>query len=324
MTPTPNRSKSQTRRRPLFRIEAEGLESRQLLTGGGGNTIALSKGTIAAVGGTTTSPFTVESGHFTVPHHRLILGVDVVADGSSKLNPKIVSVLEGSAHVATSSLPPSKTPSVNDPHAVLATIVVPRGKKSFSAKFATKIAAQANTSGNFLLGYYLPGDANGDGHVTKADIASIRSLVGKTVNDSAYSFDADANRDGRITMADVKIAKANLGVSTTITPSFTANLDPKTDSGLADRITNHSTVTFNGSASPGANILFTEVNNKEPAVSTTATAAGTYSINIPLTTGTSTFKVTSVDAFGQTIAGSIQPVTYTVAPVPVTLATKTS
>ena len=36
----PNRSRSQTRRRPLFRIEAEVLESRQLMTGGAGDTIA--------------------------------------------------------------------------------------------------------------------------------------------------------------------------------------------------------------------------------------------------------------------------------------------
>lgn len=321
---TPNRSKSQTRRRPLFRIEAEGLESRQLLTGGGGNTIALAKGTVATAGGTTLAPFTVESGHFTVPKHRLTLGVDVVADGSSTINPKIVSVAEGSARVSTTSLPPSTTTTANDPHAVLATVVLPRGKKGFSAKFTTKVAAQQNTSGDFLLGYYLPGDANGDGKVTKADIASIKSILGKTVNDSTYSFDADSNRDGRITMADLNIAKGNLGVSTTITPSFTANLDPSTDSGLADRITNNSTVTFNGQASPGAQITFTEVNAKEPAVSTTAAADGTYKVNIPLNVGTSTFNVSSVDAFGQTIAGSIQPVTYTTAPVPVTVASTTT
>src|SRR5438128_12355098 len=103
----PNRTKTQTRRRPLFRIEAEALEGRQLLTGGGGNTIALSKGTIAAVGGTTTSPFVVESGHFTVPNHRMTLGIDVVANTGSTIVPKVASVAEGGVKVATTSLPHS-------------------------------------------------------------------------------------------------------------------------------------------------------------------------------------------------------------------------
>jgi hypothetical protein len=318
---TPYRSQTQNRRRPLFRIEPEALEGRLLLTGGGGNTIALAKGTIAAVDGTTTSPFVIESGHFSVPNHRMTLGVDVVADTGSTILPKINSVaLQSGVRIATTALPqPKKNASAtttDSPHAVLATITVPAGKKGFSTNFNTKISAQNKTSGDYLLGYYLPGDADGDGAVSKADVATIKSLLGKTVSDAAYSFDADSNRDGRITMADVNIAKANLGVKTTITPSFTANLDPNTDTGALDRITNDSTVNFNGSGSPGAKITFTEVNNKEPAVSTVVNSSGVYTVTIPLQEGTSTFTVTSVDAFGQTITGSIQPVTYTTGAVP--------
>ena len=318
---TQYRSQTEIRRRPLFRIEPEALEGRLLLTGGGGNTIALAKGIIAAVDGTSTSPFVVDSTHFTIPHHRMTLGVDIVSDTGSTVQPKINSVsLQNGVRIATTSLPQHKhtasTTTTDTPHAVLATISVPPGKKGFSANFSTKITAQNKTSGNYLLGYYLPGDANGDGSVTQADIATIKSLVGKTVSDAGYSFDADSNRDGRITMADVKIAKANLGVKTTVTPSFTANLDPNTDTGALDRITNASTVTFNGSGTPGAKITFTEVNKKEAAISTVVNSTGVYTVNIPLQVGTSTFMVTSVDAFGQSITGSIQPVTYTTGAVP--------
>ena len=213
----PNRAKTQTRRRPLFRIEAEVLESRQLMTGGAGDTIALTTGTIAAVNGTSSSPFVIESGHFTAPKGHLTLGVDVVAATNSTLQPQITSISQGGLHVAMSAVPQGPqahakgTTAANNPHAVLATINLPHKGTSFSASFATKIAATAKTSGDYLLGYYLPGDANGDGKVDASDLAAIKSLVGKTVNDTAYSFDADSNRDGKITMADYTIAKKNLG-----------------------------------------------------------------------------------------------------------------
>ena len=181
--------------------------------------------------GTSTSPFVIESGHFTVPKGRLTLGVDVVADTGSTVSPQIVSVSKGGLHVAMTGVPHGPHASAKavaaSPHAVLATINLPHKGTAFSASFTTKIAATSKTSGDYLLGYYLPGDVSGDGKVDASDLATIKSLVGKTVNDTAYNFDADSNRDGKITMADYSIAKKNLGVSTTITPDFTANLDPK-------------------------------------------------------------------------------------------------
>lgn len=326
----PYRPKSKPRRRPLFRIEAECLEGRQLLTGGAGNTIALSTGTIAAAGGSATAPFVIESSHFAAPKGKITLGVDVVAASSSKVTPQIASVKPTGEVKAASVLTHATQAQVKAstaadlPHAVLANITIPRGKHAFSASFTTKVVATGNTSGDFLLGYYLPGDADGDGKVTQSDIKVIKGAMGKTVSDNDYVFDADSNRDGKITSADIGLAKANLGVSTTITPDFTANLDPATDDGATDRITNHSTVNFTGQAAPGAKINFTEVAAKSPGGSAVADSAGKYTVAIPLTPGTNTFTVSSVDAFGQTIKGSIQPVTYTTSPAPVATATTTT
>ena len=325
----PNRSKSQTRRRPLFRIEAEVLESRQLMTGGAGDTIALTTGTIAAINGTASAPFVIESGHFTVPKGRLVLGIDVVAATGSTLKPQIASVSQGGLHIAVSGTPRGPqahlkgATATDTPHAVIATLNLPHKGTAFSASFATKIVATSKTSGDYLLGYYLPGDVNGDGKVELNDLATIKSLIGKTVNDTAYQFDADSNRDGKITMADFNIAKRNLGVSTTITPDFTANLDPKSQTSAGIRVTNQSTVAFTGMAAPGAKISYTEVNGKTGTTTAQADAAGNYAITVPLVLGTNTFKASSVDAFGQTIRGTIQPVTYALPIVPITLAKKT-
>ena len=317
----PNRPKSQTRRRPLFRIEAEVLEGRQLMTGGAGDTIALSTGTIAAVNGTTSSPFVVESGHFTAPKGHLVLGVDVVAATGSTLQPQIASISQGSLHVATTGAPRGPQPHVkgstadSTPHAVLATLNLPHKGTTFSASFTTKVVATAKTNGAYLLGYYLPGDVNGDGKVDPSDLATIKSLVGKTVNDSAYQFDADSNRDGKITMADYKIAKQNLGVSTTITPDFTANLDPSAQTSAGLRITNQSSVAFTGTAAPGAMISYTEQSGQTGTTTAQADSSGNYSITVPLIIGTNTFRASAADAFGQTITGTVQPVTYALPPV---------
>lgn len=309
----PSRPKMQERRRPLFRIEAEALESRQLLTGGAGNTIALTRESIAAAGGTTTAAFVVDSSHFTMPKGRMVLGVDTVGGSSSTVVPKIIGV---GPHAAAPRGPHAhaKSASGGATNAVFATIKLP--KKGGASHNVVTIQAQNHTQGDLLLGYYLPGDETGDGKVDQSDLSAIKAAIGKTVNDSTYDFDADANRDGKITRADLQIAMKNLGVTTTIMPDFTANLDPASDTGAADRITNTPNVKFTGQAAPGASISYAEVTGKSPGASTTADGTGTYTVSLPLSEGTNTFKVTSVDAFGQTIQGSIQPVTYTTGTVP--------
>ena len=66
---------------------------------------------------------------------------------------------------------------------------------------------------------------------------------------------------------------------------------------------------FTGTVTPGATVTFTETTQKTAPVSTTADDAGNYSIMVPLATGVNSFRVTTHDAFGQTISGGIEPVT---------------
>ncbi len=325
----PSRPRSQARRRPLFRIVAESLESRELLTGGAGNTIALVRGNVESEGATTPSPFSIPASHFTSPRGKMTLGVDVVALTNSTVKPVITAVTtEGTGRKSVIYQGPrgakalARASSDNVAHAVLTEIMVPTKGKTTSGSYAVKITGAANTKGGFLIGYYLPGDADGNGVVNSTDLKAIKSLNGKTVVEDTYSFDADSNRDGKINKSDVAIARKNLGVTTTITPDITANLDPSTDTGAADRITNIVNVKFTGRAAPGASISFEEVNKKTASAATKADDSGAYTVNLALAEGTNTYKVTSVDAFGQSISGSIQPVTYTTGTVPQTASVK--
>ena len=92
-----------------------------------------------------------------------------------------------------------------------------------------------STTGKYLLGFYLPGDTNGDGTVNKTDITTIKSLLGDAATNSNYSFDADVNRDGIINGKDVTLAKQNLGAHDQVSPVVSVNLDPASDPAATGR-----------------------------------------------------------------------------------------
>ena len=183
-----------------------------------------------------------------------------------------------------------------------------RGQKSSS--YTVSVKDKASTTGNFLSGFYLPGDANGDLKVDKTDLAAIKSLMGVKVGDTKYSFNADSNRNGIIDNADMKLSQGNQGVAVKVTPMITARLDPASDTGTADRITDVRSVKFQGVATPGSTVTYTEVDSKTPPVSTQADATGNYTVTASLADGSNLFRVNATDAFGQTISGLLAPVTY--------------
>ena len=86
------------------------------------------------------------------------------------------------------------------------------------------------------------------------------------------------------------------------------NLDPASNP-AADRTVPYSTVHFAGDVTPNATVTFIDQNGGS-TTTTTADSTGAYSIMVPLVTGSNTFTVSTVDAFGQTISGSITPVVY--------------
>jgi hypothetical protein len=300
----------------------EQLEARSLLTSGAGNIFALVPGTVDKAGDVGAHTFKVESSHFTLPKRTATLGIDVAASGGSAIKPRISSVSSG-GRVLPISYPRGGVlrakASGQTPGLTNGAVLVPvKG----SGSYTTHVLGESKTTGNYILGYFVPGDADGNGKVEQADIAAIKKAVGAIVGDGDYSFDADSNRDGRIGQNDVQTARKNLGVVTTITPVISANLDPISDSGTVDRTTVFQDVILTGNGAPGATVSFSEIAKKTPDYTTKIGDDGTYAITVTLAEGSNTFHVTYVDPFGQVISGNIAAITYQKPAVPVVSPTR--
>jgi hypothetical protein len=298
-----------------------------VLSAGQGSTFAIMPAAITTAGQETATPFAISPSLFTPgPHGKITMGVDVSAltpDGSTGSNlpstatavkPEIVSVTSSTGQV----IPVQHTHYYakiarahhlgNTPtSAVLFTIKVPTTGQP-PAGYTVQVKGLEHSTGKYLLGFYLPGDANGDGTVTKTDITTIKSLLGDAATSSNYSFDADVNRDGIINQKDVRLAEQNPGATTQVNPVVSVNLDPASNPAL-NRTSPYSTVHFAGKTTPGASVIFAN-NNSGATTSTTADSTGAYSILVPLVGGSNTFTVTTKDAFGQSISGQISPVVY--------------
>ena len=336
MTPT----QRSTRRPRSARFAPEALESRALLTGGAGSTFAIDSGTIAAANTPTAIKFTIDPSHFTIPKGRLTLGIDVVGGSSSSssaattstIKPLIATVLDPNGrplhttHATYAANLPSSTVAAGQPtSAVLTTIHLTKAELASPQTFTVNVIGVGGTTGPFLLGFYLPGDANGDGTVNQTDVNAIKAAMGTKGGNTKYNFDADANRDGRVQMNDLAVARQNLGVSTTINPNVSANLDPASVNTLSDATTTNSSVHFTGNVTPGASVTYVNTSAVTPSATATADGAGNYTLNVAVAPGSNVFNVTTKDAFGQSISGNINPVTMDNQPAvtPATLPTAT-
>jgi hypothetical protein len=291
------------------------------MTGGAGDTFAIIPGAISKANQPAVVKFTIDPTHFTLPKGRFTVGIDIAPGSGSTLQPTIASVDDSRGH----PLPLSHSkyaPGLNSTAAAGATTTAILTQLKFdhknangTATYTINVRGLGGTTGQFLLGFYLPGDTDGDGKVSATDLATIKGEKGVTAANSKYTFDADTNRDGKINAADISTATKNMGVATTISPTVSANLGTANETVANSRNFSVPSAAFTGTMTPGGTIAFQD----SPAGSTPVTAAadptGNYSINLPLAAGVNTFSVTTVDAFGQSITGSLQPVTYS-APAP--------
>jgi hypothetical protein len=317
-----NPSHKQPRTRRGQRVCLESLEGRQLLSAGMGSTFAIMPGTIDTAGQVSSVQFKLDPSVITPgARGKIVLGIDIAPDPGSNLKPQIVSVKAANGRVASSLhhsyysqalIKANKLPSAMS-SAVLTVLPVPKPGQA-PGVYTVQVKGLGGTTGKYLVGFYLAGDTTGAGAVTSTDLQTIVKSLGAKPSSSNYSFDADVNRDGKISLTDVQYASMNLGAKTTISPVVGVTLDPATDGPLHSRITNFRTVHFTGSVTPNASVTFSEVNKNSPGATTKADASGNYSIMVPLGDGSNTFQVTTTDAFGQTITGTIAPVTYSTNP----------
>jgi hypothetical protein len=302
---------------------AELLEDRTVLSSGQGSTFAIMPGAVTTAGQTSALSFKIDPSLFSTPerHGRIVIGIDVApvvsssaATTTSNLKPQIVSVTDGAGHVTRvqHTRYDRKVAKANKlgnvpTSAVLVTLHVPASGQP-AANYSVQVKGLNGTIGQYLVGFYLPGDVAGTGTVDKTDTQTIQKDHSLTAVNSSYSFDADVNRDGVINHQDLMIARENMGASTKVSPVVSVNLDPASNP-AANRTTNFSTVHFAGTATPGSTITFVDQSGGA-TTQTTADSKGAYSIMVPLVSGSNTFQVTTLDGFGQSITGAISPVVY--------------
>lgn len=319
-----SRERHQNRRKPALGVDS--LEDRRLMSADMGSTFAIVPGEVTAAGAKSTVDVKIDPGYFTGATRggRIVLGVDVAADPNSQVKPQIVSVESSngrrvSVQHARYANTLVKAQGLLTPQSTAVTFTVPVPKAGQApATYKVDVKGLTEGTGKYLLGFYLPGDVNGDGKVTNDDITTMASKIGQKSTDKGYAFDADANRDGKIDVRDLRIASQNLGASTIVSPVASVNLDPASDTGISDRVTNQRVVKFTGTATPNATVVFTELNKNSPGATATVGPDGKYSVNVQLGDGSNTFQVATTDAFGQTISGSISPVTFSTNPPTVT------
>jgi len=308
--------RTKRRSRPA-RLSAETLETRSLLTAGAGSMFAIIPGTITAVGQMAVVKFTIDPSHFTLPRGTFKLGIDVAADPSGTLKPLIAAINAPDGKPVRQAYHSAYDPTVLRHNtgsgaatsAVLTPISVNRKDPGAAVTYTVTVGGQGGTTGKFLLGFYLPGDANGDGVVDQSDVKLIKSELGAKGGSTRYTFDADANRDGRISATDLALARQNMGARTTINPTVSADLLAADSNGFQPRYTTKTAVHFRGTVTPNASVTYAEVNRLDPTVTTTADPLGHYNLAVAIAPGVNTYRVTTQDAFGQSITGTIAPVT---------------
>ena len=309
-----------TRRPKTPALAAEALETRQMMTGGVGDTFAILPATIKKAGGTATVEFNLDPKLFTNTGKKpFVLGIDVAPNSNSTANPSVTSVTSNTGKklaVAHSTFDPSvkRTGVQSDSKVSSAALVTIPGLPKATDKSTTykvTVTGLGKSSGDILVGVYLPGDAAGTGVVNQASVNATQYALNANANDTTgkYSFDADANRDGRIDKKDVALVKQNIGVGTTVSPVISADLGQTGVTDATNRIVNIPLVNVTGAATPGASVTFSATGMPTQTVTADPTT-GAYTVPLALNVGTNSYSVTSTDAFKQTIDGTIAAIKY--------------
>jgi hypothetical protein len=190
--------------------------------------------------------------------------------------------------------------------AALAPVSLARGQ---STSYAVKVNGLNQSQGPLRVGFYLPGDVNGDGIVDRTDLQAIRKALGSRYGDPNYKIDADADRDGLINRQDLINAQRNLGVRTSVVPTFVINPDPSTID-PHKLTTTVQTLMFTGTATPGATVTLLDSQGNGAPATGTADSSGNIHVLTHLAAGFNEFQATAKDTFGQSITVLTLPIAY--------------
>jgi hypothetical protein len=263
------------------------------------DTLAVVQGTVSAPGGVAqvSVPITSANINGRIP---IVIGTATSPTAGSGINPRVISargpdgqalqVQGGAAFVAARH---------NE-----ATAFVQDGTPG---TLTLSVTGAGNTSGSFQVRVYLPGDINGDGQVTLADLQAFPRYFKTRQGDALYNPAADANLNGQIGQEDARALVRNLKPLTPKGPlKVRLTLDPK------DAVRGHvpsnsgghtyqQTVTILGRTTPGS-IVFSDSSFGDYTFSGSAIATdarGNFSVQATNKDGINNNDFLVIDPYGQ-------------------------
>jgi hypothetical protein len=282
-----------------YRACLEPLEARELLTALPANTLAVASGTVAAPGGSAqvSTPVTAENIH---GKSSIVIGESITAAPGSGIQPQFVAAYgpDGKRLPVEPGAP--FVPGAHESATVFITVSTP-------GPITTVVTGAHGTTGAFQVREYLPGDVNGDGQVTVADLAAFAPHFLSNAGGSLYDPAADANLNGQVAAGDARYIERNMAPLTRRVPTFVTfhlgpgeqvRQHPSTNSG---GVTYDKNVTIIGHTIPGA-LVFSDSADADytftgPILPTDA--RGIFTLNATLTSGINNFDFLIVDQFGR-------------------------
>ena len=294
------------RLRPRF----DALEDRLALSSGLSNTLGVATGVVSSPGAVAEVSAPVSSKNIG-GRSSIVIGEEIAPAPGSSLEPKAVAAYGPNGERLQVSHGAPFIPGVHGGATYFVQVSTP-------GPVTLAVTGKNGTTGAFQVTTYLPGDVNGDGQVTLADLKAFTPHYLQNINTALYDPLADANMNGQVGMEDAKFLLRNL---TPLTPPgkmfITLALAPgeallHNHSGNSGGVTNLRTVTIVGQTVPGS-FVFTDSGLGDysftgPVLATDA--RGRFSVTVTNTSGINNNDFLAISPYGQHMVKD-QPIFWT-------------
>ncbi len=267
---------------------AEGLEKRQLLAA---DPSVFAQYTMSPQAPGTPAAVTIHVGRseFTFRHHKVLLGMEMVAPAGS-LSPITMNMTPVGAANGQIVFQ-NNEPSGGNRDDMMAMV----GPGNYVVQ-----VVMPDVTAPLQLDLSLVGDVNGDHRVNGADIKLIRSALGQSVGQAGAPLAADPDGHPKIDNEDLRLARENLGVALTDPPLFlSAGLDPSSNPDGNGMVTAPN-VTISGQTVPGATVKLGQGDSGTFTQTSTADSQGNYQFQVNVDFGVTPFHV-EADSGGRSV-----------------------
>lgn len=192
----------------------EPLERREVMSGAGAP-IASFPGVVSSTKTPTQVVIHFDAGELSSDRSSsILLGLYAKPSAGSTVVPAITGVTSGSGRQSRASYP-QRGPDSSAQQLFVTSVPLRSGQ---AQDITVNVGGQGQTTGNFDLDFFLPGDANRDSVVDATDLALVQGIYGAKEGESNFNPRADFNGDGRIGPIDLRMARANQGARAVYTP----------------------------------------------------------------------------------------------------------